>query len=146
MSIPGGLKYGLLAGLFVAALLSAFPMLAAMAIVLQFAVLLAMPLLAVVALAVPRTRKILLKAAEPRPAPLPAVPRVSPPSSASMRSGKEVLRLCLTNGLAFAAVIAGALVAFPLLAALGFVFQFLALFVLFAVLLSPFLARAFGNS
>ena len=141
MSIPGGLRYGLLAGLFVAALLAAFPMLAAMAIVFQLAVVLAVPLLAVVALAVPRTRKALLKAAEPRPAALPEVPRVLPPTPVSTRSSKDVLRLCLTNGLAIAAAIAGAVVAFPLLAALGLVFQFLAIFLLFVALILPFLTR-----
>jgi len=140
MSIPGGLKYGLLAGLFVAALVSAFPMLAAMAIVFQFAVVLALPLLAVIALAVPRTRKALLKAAEPRPAALPAQ-RVSPPSPVAPASGKDVQRLSLANCLAIAAGFAGAVVAFPLLAALGLVFQFLALFLLFVALILPFLAR-----
>lgn len=141
MSIPRELKYGLLAGLFIAALLSAFPVLGAVAIVFQFAVVLAFPLLAAVALVVPRTRKALFKAAEPRPVALPEVPRVSPPSPESTRSSKVVGRLCLTNGLAMASVIAGAVVVFPLLAALGLVFQFLAIVLLFVALVLPFLPR-----
>lgn len=143
MSIPRELKYGLLAGLFIAALLSAFPVLGAVAIVFQFAVVLAFPLLAAVALAVPRTRKALFKAAEPRPVALPEAQRRPLPSPVAPLSGKNVQRLSLANGLAMAAVIVGAIAAFPLLAALGFVFQFLVIFLLFVVLLTPFLGRAF---
>jgi len=146
MSIPRGLKYALPAVLIITALFSAFPMLVVMGLVFQFAVILAFPLLAAVALTVPRLRKALFKAAEPRPTAMPEARRESPPSLVSSVSGKGAQRLSLANGLAMAAVVIGALMAFPLLAAMGLAFQFLAIIILLVVLLSFFLTRAFRTS
>ena len=142
MSIPRGMKYGLLAVIILAALISAFPMLAAVGIVIQFAIVLASPLLAAVVLIVPRFRKAMFKGAEPRPAPLPEAQRASPPTLLSVIAGKDPRR-SIVNGFVIAAVIIGAVAAFPLLAALGIVFQFLVIFLLFVILLSPFLVLAF---
>jgi len=142
MSIPRGILYGLLAVIIIAALISAFPMLAAVGIIIQFAVILAAPLLAAIVLIVPRFRKALFKAAEsPAPA-MPEAPRELSPSLLSVIAGKEPRR-SIVNGLEIAAVIIVAVVAFPLLATLGLAFQFLAIILLFIVLLSPFLVRAF---
>jgi len=146
VSITGRLKHALLAVLIIAATISAFPVLAAVGIVFQFAIVLAFPLLAAAVLTVPRIRMALFKVEVPRPAAMPEAQRESPPSLVSARSSKDARRLSLANGFAMAAVIAGAVVSFPLLAALGLVFQFLAIFSLFVVLLSPFLARAFRTT
>jgi hypothetical protein len=146
MSISGGLKHALLAVLVIAATIPAFPVLVAVGIVLQFAVVLAIPLLAAAVLTVPRIRLALFKAEEPRPAAIFEAQMESLPSLVPAVSRKDAQRPSFANGFAVAAVIVGAVVTFPLLAALGLVFQFLAILSLAVILLSPFLARAFRTT
>jgi hypothetical protein len=146
MSISNGLKHALLAVLIIAAMISAFPMLVAVGIVFQFAVVLTFPLLAAAVLVVPRMRMALFKVEEPRPTAKSEAQRESLPSFVPAVSKKDAQRLSFANGFAMAAVIVGAVVAFPLLAALGLVFQFLAILSLAVILLSPFLARAFRTT